>query len=115
MAFKPFKQTKVPPSQQPTAKQINDLQSNIAETFAQLLGKDQLDSQVLKNITLQPGQWPNINKVSHGLGRALTGYIVCRTHNGYAFLTDFQDRNPSPSLLLYLQVPAVCTVDLLVF
>ncbi len=112
MSFKPFRKIRVAPNEPITPKNINDVQDNISEAISQMLNKDQLDSTVIKNINLQPGI---INKIPHNLGRNLIGYIVTRTHNGYAFLQDFQDTNPSPNLLLYLQVPAQCTIDLLVF
>lgn len=112
MAFKPFRKVKVPPDEPVTEKHINTVQDNVAEALGQLLGKDALDSKLLKDITLLPGI---TNKVSHGLGRKLQGYIVVRNHGGYAVLTDQQDTNPSTNLLLYLTTPALVKVDLLVF
>ncbi len=112
MSFKPFKQIKVPPNSEITEKQINAVQSNIAEALAQILGKDQLDSKILQNIQLNPGV---INKVAHGLNRNLNGWIVIRNHGGYSLLTDMQDNNQSPHLLLYLTTPVFVMVDLLVF
>lgn len=113
MAFNSFKQIRVPPGSTPTSKQINDLQTNIAASIGQVLGKDQLDSTVITNISLLPA--PMINKVSHTLGRNLTGYIVVRCHGGFPLIYDVQDTNPSPSLLLYLMSATAITVDMLVF
>ena len=88
------------------------MQDNIASALGQLLGKDALDVSLLKNVKLISGV---TNMVPHGLGRVLDGWIVVRNHGGYAILTDLQDTNPSPDLLLYLTTPATVTVDLLVF
>lgn len=112
MSFKPFKQLKVISQEDITPKVINDLQYNIGIALGQLLGKDTLDQTLVTNVTLLPGI---TNKVSHNLGRKLQGYLVVRSHGGYAMLQDLQDTNPSPHLLLYLLVPAQVTVDLLCF
>lgn len=112
MAFKPFKKIKVPPNDNVTSKHINTVQDNISEALGQVLGKDSLDVSLIKNVRLLPGI---VNKVPHLLGRNLSGFIVVRNHGGYAVLTDQQDSNSSPDLLLYLTTPAAVTVDLLVF
>lgn len=112
MAFKPFKKIRIRQGQPPTAEEFNSVQDNIDQAVSQLLGKDVLDQQLLKNVVLLPGI---TNKVSHGLGRRLAGYLVVRNHGSYAILTDTQDTNPAPDLLLYLTTPALVTVDLLVF
>jgi hypothetical protein len=112
MAFVPFRKIRVDTSSTPSAKTVNDVQDNIASAFQQVLGKDQLDSSVLTNITLNPG---TINKIPHTLGRALTGWIVIRNHGISTPITDNQDNNKSPNLLLYLSVSTYCVVDLLVF
>ena len=112
MAFKAFKKINVPPETDLTAKHINLVQDNISHALSQLLGKDTLDQVVLKNVVLLPGM---VNPVAHGLGRALTGWVVIRNHGGYSLLTDLQDTNDSPELLLLLTTPVLVTVDLLVF
>ena|ERR1700728_1688752 len=112
MSFKPFRSIKVGPKEEITPKVINDMQYNIAQALGQVLGKDPLDLSLIKNITLYPN---TINKVPHQLNRNLQGYFVVRNHGGYAVLTDYQDNNPSPNLLLYLWTPVQVTVDLLCF
>ena len=112
MAFKPYRKIRVPPEGVVTSKHINDVQDAVGEALGQLLGKDALDVVLLKNIKLLPGI---INTVAHGLGRVLDGWIVVRNHGSYAILTDKQDDNPSPNLLLYLTTPNAVVVDLLVF
>lgn len=107
IAFKPFKQIKVPPGANPTAKDINDVQFNIGQALGQLLGKDQLDVAVVQNISLKSG----LNKVSHTLGRNLNGWIVVRPRQGYAWLWEDIEGNPSPNLLAYIYSAAPCTVD----
>ena len=99
MAFKQYRKIRVPPDGEVTSKHINDVQDNVGEAIGQLLGKDALDVVLLKGIKLEPGI---TNKVSHTLGRTLDGWMVVRNHGGYAILTDLQDTNPSPDLLLYL-------------
>ena len=111
MAFKPFKKIKVPPDEEITSKHINAVQDNVSQAIGQLLGKDVLDLKLLKNVTLLPGI---INKVSHGLGRKIDGWLPVG-NGGYAFITDKQDSNKSPELLLYLTTPALVTVNLIVF
>lgn len=112
MAFKPFRKIRVDPSTPPTSKNVNDLQDNVGYALAQVLGKDQLDTSILSNITLQANI---VNAIGHGLGRNLAGWIVIRNHGNAVPLTDLQDTNPSPSLLLYITVPQNCIVDLLIF
>jgi hypothetical protein len=130
VAFKPFKQVKViPPATssstdtqtQITAlqkqvseltKALNTLQTNIAEALSQVLGKDALDVAIVKNVVLLPGV---VNKVSHTLGRKLQGWKVIRNHGSYSLITDVQDTNKSPNLLLYLTTPVQVTVDLEVY
>lgn len=112
MAFKPFKKINVNNNETISPKHINAVQDNISQALGQLLGKDQLDNQVLTNITLLPAI---TNKVPHQLGRRLSGWIVVRNHGGYSMLTDLQDTNASPHLLLYLYTPALVVVDLFVF
>lgn len=111
MAFHPFRQIRVPPNETPTDKNINDMQNNIAAAINQLLGKDQLDSTLIKNIQLQPG----LNKVPHTLGRPISGWQVVRPRQGYAWLYEDAINNPSPKLLIYIYSAAACTIDLLVF
>jgi hypothetical protein len=113
MAYKAFKQIRVPPNSTPTSKQVNELQSNVADAINQLLGKDQLDTMFISNIVLQPA--PIINKVPHLLGRNLKGYQVVRCHGGFPLIYEIQDTNPSPNLLIYLISATTITVDLLVF
>ena len=113
MAFFPFRKIRITPTDTPTSKQINDIQDNIGNAIQQLLGKDQLDSAIIKNVSLAAGV---TNSVAHKLGRPLTGWIIIRNHGGYAVgITDLQDTNKSPQLYLQLTTPAPCVVDLLVF
>ncbi len=112
MAFRPFKKIQVASTEEITTKHINAVQDNIAQALGQLLGKDALDLSLLTNQVLSPN---TINKIAHKLGRRLTGWMVVRNHGGYAILTDHQDTNPAPELLLYLSSPTLVTVDLLVF
>lgn len=111
MAFKPFRQIRVSPNQQPTDKNINDLQTNIASAIGQVLGKDNLDRIVLKDIALVPG----LNKVPHTLGRPITGWSICRPRQGYAWLYEDAINNLSPNLLIYIYSAATCLIDLEVF
>lgn len=112
MAFKPYRQINLNSDETVSPKHINAVQANISSALQQILGKDTLDSQLLKNIQLLPAI---VNKVSHGLGRELQGYYVVRNHGSYSVIRDTQDDNLSPHLLLFLTTPALCTVDLLVF
>lgn len=112
MSFVPFRKIRVPPNTQITDKQINAVQDNIALALQPLLNEDQLDSILLKNITLTAGI---VNTVAHGLGRPLQGWYVVRNHGSNIPITDLQDTATSPKLLLYLTVQQNCVVDLLVF
>lgn len=112
MAFSPFRKIRLVSEDDLSTKNINTMQDNIASSLIQLLGKDQLDSTVLKNIVLKAGV---INKVSHTLGRDISGYIPVRSHGGFPLIYDLQDTNPSPNLLLYLASATDITIDLLVF
>jgi hypothetical protein len=112
MAFHPFKKLKIGVREAVDSREINTIQYNIGEALDQLLGKDHLDSRIVKNKVLLPGV---VNKVEHNLTRDLQGWIVIRNHGSYSIVWDMQDSNPSPHLLLYLMTPVKCTVDLLVF
>ena len=111
MAFKQFRTIKVDANAQPTAKNINDLQYNVDKAISQVLGKDQLDSILVKDIVLLPG----LNKVSHTLGRTIQGWKVVRPRQGYALLWEDVISNPSPNLLIYMYSAAACLIDLEVF
>lgn len=112
MAFLQFQKIRLNSADDLTPKNINALQDNIAAALSQLLGKDTLDSSVVKGVALKAGV---INKVPHLLGRLLNGYIVTRSHGGAPLVWDVQDENPSPHLLLYLKSATDITVDLLVY
>jgi hypothetical protein len=113
MAFHQFRQIKVPPNEEVTSKNINDVQNNIAQAISQILGKDQLDSNIITNFLLLE----NItNHVPHGLGRKLQGFYIIRNHGGYSHLVrDLQDLNLSPNLTLDLTTEIQITVDILCF
>ena len=111
MAFKPFRTIRVDANAQPTSKNINDLQLNIEQSISQVLGNDQLDSVIIKNIQLEPG----LNKVSHTLSRNIQGWKVIRPRQGYALLWEDAVGNPSPNLLIYMYSAAACLIDLEVF
>lgn len=111
MAFDAYRKIRVPPGETPTSKQINDVQDNVAKAISQVLGKDQLDSSLLKNIQLTVG----LNRVGHKLGRTLQGWTIIRTHGNFPLVYDIQDLNTSPDILLDLMSATVCTIDLLVF
>lgn len=112
MAFKPFKKIKVGPNDAPTAKNINNFQDNVEDVIKQIVGRDELDQHLVKNVVLLAGV---INPVPHQLGRNLNGWFVVRTHGSYNQVYDNQDINPSPNLLLYLLTPINVTVDIVVF
>lgn len=112
MAFKPFRKIRLVNENDLTAKNINTFQDNVSAALSQILGKDQLDSTVLKNVVLKAGI---TNKVPHTLGRPIDGYITIRCHGGFPWIYDMQDQNNAPELLLYLVSATNITVDLLVF
>jgi len=111
MAFKPFKQIRIDESSAVSPKAFNDAQNNIAIALAQILGKDQLDSAMIKNVSLLPG----LNKISHTLNRNIQGWHAIRPREGYAILWEDVVANKSPNLLVYIHSAAACVVDLLVF
>ena len=108
MAFKQFRTIKINQGASPTAQNFNDLQQNIDKAVSQVLGKDQLDSVLIPNISIVPG----LNKISHTLGRNLQGWTVIRPRQGYALLWEDVLGNPSPNLLIYLYSAAACLIDL---
>lgn len=111
MAFTPFRKTRIVSDSDVTERNINTFQDNVAAAFAQLLGKDALDSTIVKDVKLTAG----LNRVPHLLGRPLAGYIVIRSHGGFPWIYDQQDTNTSPQLLLDLVSATDVTVDLLCF
>lgn len=112
MSFIPFKKIRLVNEDDLTTKNINTFQDNVSAALSQILGKDQLDSTIVKDVVLLPGV---VNKVPHMLGRQLTGYVVVRCHGGFPVIYDVQDTNKTPHLLLYLMSATNITVDLLVF
>lgn len=112
MSFNPFRKIRVAVGSPITDKQINAVQDNIEIALKPLLNRDQLDSNIIKNISLVPGI---VNKVPHTLGRVLQGWIIIRNHGINTAVVDLQDTNTSQHLLLNLAVSEACVVDLLVF
>ena len=110
MAFIPFRKIRVG-DDDPSAKNINLLQDNVAECLQQLTGKDDLDMVRLPSVAIASG----VNKIPHKLGRKLTGWIVIRWRNANPTLNDSQDTNASPHLTLVLNSVGTGVLDLLVF
>jgi len=103
--FKRFKKLK---TQDPI---ITKIQDNISDALDQFVGREQLDSNILKNINLTVG---TINQINHLLGRTLVGWKVIRKRS-MADVYDLQDSNPTPAATLWLISNANVTVDLEVF
>jgi hypothetical protein len=112
MAFQQFKKVRAAGPEDISTKNINLIQDNIASSINQLVGKDNLDKIIIKNVSLQP---KIINKVPHLLGRTLQGWTIVRTHGSYPLIYDVQDQNNSPQLFLYLMSATSVSVDLEVF
>jgi hypothetical protein len=117
VAFRPFIRIRLGPDEEPTSKHINLVQDNVSDALKQVLGRDDLDGTILKNVTLNPSA---INYVNHGLSRPLQGWNIVRTHGtGASFIQvwDVQDANSAEGskrqLLLYAS--ATGTFDLRVF
>lgn len=91
-------------------REINQLQSNIAQALGPLLSNDQAQGHLLKSIALASGS----NSVNHGLGKALTGWSVARLR-AQALVWDAQDANPTPDTTLSLVASAAVTLDLYVW
>jgi hypothetical protein len=96
-----FKKIKTPDSV------INEIQNNIE---AVLLSADP-PRQMLTSIKLTSG---TTNRISHGLGRNLTGWIIVRKR-GQSDIWDTQDQNTSPKLVLFLRCSVSVVVDIEVF
>lgn len=92
------------------ASAFNALVSNLQSIFTYLLGRVQLDSVILKGVSLSTGD----NVVPHTLGRTLTGWSVVRLDAAVA-VWDAQLTSPDPATYLILVASGPCTVSLEVF
>lgn len=90
--------------------QVDRLQRATKEFTDQLVSRPSLDRQVI-SAQLKSGQ---LNRVDHGLGRKLVGWVVC-SKNAAADLWDKQDANKSPNLKLDLMTTADVSVSIEVF
>jgi hypothetical protein len=77
------------------ARAFNALVTNLQQIFTSILAKPQLDSVLLKSVTLVAGT----NQIPHTLGRAWTGWIVIDTQGENLFYTGAQ-QDPTTYLSL---------------
>lgn len=86
------------------------LQDRVRKVLDVVTKKPALDHLIVENVALSSGA----NRVSHGLGRPLLGWTICRLR-GAATVYDQQDTNKSPELFLDLQASAPVLADFLVW
>lgn len=93
-------------------RKLEQLQTNVGSVLNPLLDNPLLQGHILKGILLTSGT----NKVPHGLGRELVGWIVVRQFNS-ATLYDQQQNSPGGdgASFLTLVASALVAVDLYVF
>ena len=92
------------------SRTINSLQDQIVDNLNPLLALPLSSSNLIQDQVLAIGS----NRINHGLGRNLRGWIVTR-NNANATFYDTQASNPLPALTLLLTSSAVATIDLIVF
>lgn len=86
------------------------LQTQWASQLNPVLAKPQLQSSILKNVSLVIGD----NVINHLLGRPLQGWKLVR-QRAAASIYDLQDSNQTPNLTLVLNSSAAAVVDIEVF
>src|SRR5580693_6773216 len=82
---------------------FNALVTSLQSIFTSLLGKVQLDSVILQNVSLVSGS----NTIPHTLGRTLTGWSVIRIDSLSGI---FETPSPDPSTYLVLFASDACKV-----
>jgi hypothetical protein len=85
-------------------------QTKWAATLNPLLANPLLQGQMLEGLKIASGA----NTIAHGLGRALTGYIVTRNNAAVTFY-DSQASQQRPDLFLTLNASGAATISLYVF
>jgi hypothetical protein len=91
-------------------KNLNMVQSNIADVLYPIIKNPLTSGILLTNISLAAGD----NIISHKLGRSLIGWIPVRVRAS-ATIYDKQDSNGSASTTLKLNASAAVVVDLFLF
>lgn len=92
---------------------LETIQENVADAIEPLMGNPALDGVLLTGITI--AATPTVTSVSHGLGRALRGWVVVR-RRANAQVWDTQDSNAAlEARTLNLIASAAVVVDLYVF
>lgn len=86
------------------------MQTQWASQLNPVIAKPQVQSSILKNVTLTSGT----NTINHLLGRPLQGWKIVR-QRGPASIYDLQDTNQMPNLTLVLNSSAGVVVDIEVF
>lgn len=87
------------------------LQDNVGLSLNPILTKEILDGRLISDIPLVNGI---TNHISHGLSRAVNGYIVVKK-NANSNIWDLESANNMKESFLDLTCSAVCTVTLWVF
>jgi len=87
------------------------LQDSIAQSFQQFEKLPQLDSVIVKDITLSSAI---DNLVEHKLGREIVGWQIIR-QNANAVVYESTTINTTPSSFVILKASATCTVSILFF
>jgi hypothetical protein len=98
------------PSFNTKIQEFSLLQSKWAAILNPILGKAQVQSSILKEVTLQSG----LNSVNHLLGRDLQGWKIVR-QRASASIYDTQDACTMPDKVLQLVSSALCVCDIEVF
>ena len=85
------------------------LEDSVANLYAWLAGQPHLDARLVAGVRLAAG---SSNKISHLLGRTMSGWVVVRKR---ATADIWEDASTDPRLFLSLETSADVEVDLLVF
>lgn len=95
---------------QTSDKDINQLQQNISQAVGPLLSNPFTNGNILDAQTLKIGQ----NLINHGLGYAITGYVVVGANAQYAVYDDIQSNSNLTNSFNLFSTTAV-TVNIYVF
>lgn len=91
-------------------RNMGQIQDNVENALAPILSREIVNGILLTNIRLIVG----INKIDHGLGRDLQGWLIVGRNSAGA-VYDLQATNKLKSTLLVLQSDAFMTISLWCF
>jgi len=95
---------------QTASRELNQFQQQVISAVDPVLENPIVNGRLIESITITSG----INRIDHGLGRTLVGWIVVRNGASVTFY-DNQSTNSTPDRTLVLTASGAATISLYVF